>query len=931
MWQSCAIYILYIVKICEAMYNIHVNCRPRKTAKSSRAGDSNMGTSSSSSSPTPAAAADEACLENGATPTASGDMPQLGRNNSYGAATFGAIGTPPPSYTSTMAANPLNRGPDVINLVTPSPTGSANAALDPDFAMSESRDGPESERHVTDGGEVDSGYPYIDFQVVPMEEDQDQILPSPPPLTSVFAPPRANDAAHSRTSHTQNILSDSGTSVFLPSPYRDDTPPSIVGNPSNLSHLHVSAADHLRNHRDRETSQHSRRRRNIIRSTPPHRVERLSNLPRLNDTIAQESEHLRSRVNELSQHSRQERNVDNRERVLSDSLRRRNRRGAVSNSRMLALHQFLFDNHVEAIQNSAEALESAVIEPRVPEPLQSVDITTTPLASRPTDGSHSTSPHNEHSYSLVGQLAPDASNDVRVTEHSYSLASIGAMEAPPPLYHRHNGPSTGLRRSNRISARLGPRLGPTPASNLRVMGRGAVTGNATELSRTGTASRISTPAQRVAASGDPINRVNRSRSGAPLSVSTLAIVRVPGDRGAGEAEGRDGGPVQFEDDEASYTITFHAIRAEPSEGSAPVRVNTSGTGAVTNAPTPPAQSREGSLPGVNSNPLNVRPDTLPESLEGRNSDVRNPGSARPVVARTTVQGIFGPFTSHQSSMQFLSDLTSAGGDPLPSTTSSSAAAGGPSPDDEEGMVADYVRTVNREAEILNQSLEFIDHRSRARRNRSRQASTSGLSTLRVPPAFFAHELGSLASGSGGTGIDEQPNRMHMSFSDWQPMSLTEFNRHMANRMSLQTEGVTRQRHRSARARPQTTTTAQSHSNSGSIPSSSSSSTLPNSTTASDSNSSPPWLFSGSSSDGEGGSHTMSIPYQNLVVVESGSPAAAESDVIVVDSDTDEVCTYSSPNVLHSSSKTEPSPSPSPERPTQNIQIDLTELISKYGL
>lgn len=241
-------------------------------------------------------------------------------------------------------------------------------------------------------------------------------------------------------------------------------------------------------------------------------------------------------------------------------------------------------------------------------------------------------------------------------------------------------------------------------------------------------------------------------------------------------------------------------------------------------------------------------------------------------------------------MRFLTDLASAGDDPLPSTSSSSAATGGPSPGEEEGMVADYLRTVNREAEMLNQSLEFIDNRSRARWNRGQQvSSTSRLSTLRVPPALFAHELGSLAGDDGaGAGIDEVPNRMHMAFPDWQPMSLAEFNMHMADRFSLQADGAARQRRRSSRARPQTTMTAQ-QSHSSSSPSSSSSTALPNSTTASDSNSSSPWAFSGSgsSSEGEGGSHTMSIPYQNLVVMESGVPAAAESDVIVVDSDTDE--------------------------------------------
>ena len=97
---------------------------------------------------------------------------------------------------------------------------------------------------------------------------------------------------------------------------------------------------------------------------------------------------------------------------------------------------------------------------------------------------------NDHSYSLVNQLTTHLSpNDTRITEHSYSLASIGAMEAPPSSSHASRLP---LRRSNRLSTRLRPysfsnQLQRAPNSSSPI-----IVSDPTELSRTGATQR-STP------------------------------------------------------------------------------------------------------------------------------------------------------------------------------------------------------------------------------------------------------------------------------------------------------------------------------------------------------------------------------------------------------------------------------------------------------
>ena len=84
----------------------------------------------------------------------------------------------------------------------------------------------------------------------------------------------------------------------------------------------------------------------------------------------------------------------------------------------------------------------------------------------------------DHSYSLVNQLTTQtAPGDVRTTEHTYSLASIGALESPPSADHTTR---PALRRSHRLSTRLG--LYNTANLRLRGQSSSPLVRNATELS-----------------------------------------------------------------------------------------------------------------------------------------------------------------------------------------------------------------------------------------------------------------------------------------------------------------------------------------------------------------------------------------------------------------------------------------------------------------
>jgi hypothetical protein len=557
-----------------------------------------------------------------------------------------------------------------------------------------------------------------------------------------------------------------------------------------------------------------------------------------------------------------------------------------SHRRTRAFHRFFLNP--SAVAAAETQRRSVIIDPLTSSvPSRSGDNVSQPLtppANRPSDSS-TTSPHiNEHSYSLVGQLTPDTSNDVRATEHSYSLASIGALEAPPPLYHRHSNPNTGLRRSNRLSSQLGPRLTPSNSSSVRVRGSRQGSGNATELSRTGQNSASSQPASQ----DDQTSRVmNQSLS--PLGMSSLAIVRVPSDLGLGGGGG-DRRSLQFDDDDASYTITFHAfhpMRAEPGgEDSSSMYINASMLGSTGNTPSTSVDNSS-PAPAVNSNPLNVRADAAPDGSEGRDSGV-DTQHIRPVMPRAAVQG---PFSSLPSSMQY---LTSASDESLPSTN----AVGGP--DDtsgQEGMVADYIRSVSREAEILGQNLldhnlEFINSRSRARRSHGQQQSSPdpGHSTLRVPPALYARDLSYVANNeSGEGGSNAQPSSgAGPNVDGWRPISLEEYNRirYRSGLVLPSAEGVAGpSRRSSSRVRPRAMATVPSedvrpsqsdavsvspggHDRYRTVPD-------PLPTTLN------PW--NRSSLD-----ETQSSPQRSPHAM-MGVPATADNDVIVVDSDSDEVC------------------------------------------
>ena len=132
----------------------------------------------------------------------------------------------------------------------------------------------------------------------------------------------------------------------------------------------------------------------------------------------------------------------------------------------------------------------------------------------------------DHSYSLVDNLSSqvEAGNDVRVTEHSYSLASIGAMEAP----HSNDTNPPALRRSNRLATRLNLYI-TSGASGLGVRNHGSsIIENASELSRTGSGVESVSSDFRVSTGGAPNGASDGTLIGdSPLQSPLVYAVPVP--------------------------------------------------------------------------------------------------------------------------------------------------------------------------------------------------------------------------------------------------------------------------------------------------------------------------------------------------------------------------------------------------------------------
>lgn len=562
--------------------------------------------------------------------------------------------------------------------------------------------------------------------------------------------------------------------------------------------------------------------------------------------------------------------------------------------------------------------------------------------------------HNDHSYSLVGHLAPpDTTDDVRVTEHSYSLASIGALEAPP--HQQHPQPRTtatgGLRRSNRLSARLHGGPNNSGVASLRVAGQNSVTGNATELSRTGSA----TPRHAFVISPSTTTHGNRpmNRERASHRVSSFSISSLIGeeeedsstdddeeDEDDDEEEVEGSGDIGSQEIEGSpsYTITLHSFQADPVQETNPVHVHVSedqtpsGAGSVSaddGASPPPTDDDEGNSEGGNPSRFDFVADPL-----------------------ATETHMYGPFTV-QGSMLVPAARTSSGDDPLPNQGTSDSTATTTTTTTGGGGISEYIRNLSRETEMLNQSLDFIDSRSRSRRRthpRAASATSSLASVLSAHHRRTAAAMASTLSQSGrGVGLSQSGSTsssspggvaggvpypetgqqvattpslvadLNRQFSEHiaaLPSRIANLNRQFSEQVAVAPSLIAdrqfsermsrlreRVRTRYRRLRPTRTPPAQSpltqhtqqsqsnraasgsvpSSSSGSVPSLSSTSALPDDVTTSE-------LSSSSSQTSPLGvaesAHTMSIPFQNLMMLDTSIPAA-DTDVIVVDSDSDE--------------------------------------------
>lgn len=257
--------------------------------------------------------------------------------------------------------------------------------------------------------------------------------------------------------------------------------------------------------------------------------------------------------------------------------------------------------------------------------------------------------------------------------------------------------------------------------------------------------------------------------------------------------------------------------------------------------------------------------------------------------------------------------------------------------------------------MLNQSLDFIDSRSRSRRRthpRAASATSSLASVLSAHHRRTAAAMASTLSQSGrGVGLSQSGSTsssspggvaggvpypetgqqvattpslvadLNRQFSEHiaaLPSRIANLNRQFSEQVAVAPSLIAdrqfsermsrlreRVRTRYRRLRPTRTPPAQSpltqhtqqsqsnraasgsvpSSSSGSVPSLSSTSALPDDVTTSE-------LSSSSSQTSPLGvaesAHTMSIPFQNLMMLDTSIPAA-DTDVIVVDSDSDEVC------------------------------------------
>lgn len=593
-------------------------------------------------------------------------------------------------------------------------------------------------------------------------------------------------------------------------------------------------------------------------------------------------------------------------------------------SRLHPSHPLFLVNRVESEWNSTSESQTPQL-PQTPQLSTTAPISQPHPISPPANSSHV---NNDHSYSLVGHLVAETPrSDVRVTEHSYSLASIGALEAPP---HPPPHPHALLRRSNRLSARLGP----YGSSNLRLRGQGAsdpVPSNATELSRTNvTSSSLET------AAADNLRR-RRMRPLQSFSISDLLENHI---QGHPEHDRRMSSSEHHAPPYPSQLLTQAPAGSNTSAAPGPESSTPTFSGHVTPAADTPPRSDPlavDSSSGIWIDPFSThtyvpsfmrppQPSRLPFpvlvapsgslSAMGGGESLFSPQGTAVGGDDYSLQGSeynrdVGEMVNHGLDYRVGSRVRGQ-----PPTTEGPlsfpvlVAPGGdddrapppppPPPPLGEGSGDNLVQggsEYHREAELLNHSMEFIDSMSRMRQNRGqRPRSGSNHSSLSAAnSSLFAREVLSRSDGRG-------PNRTPLPLAEagmslpWRRRrerfrphpSLAELDRHVNELMQLGMEGVAssprpsrqrRTRHRVPGSETPPTTHSTRHLRSDSNSATDSTlvrNSIPGSSGA-DSGSSVPV-----SADGN---QTVSIPYQS--VTEPSIPTA-DSDVIVVDSDSDEV-------------------------------------------
>ena len=347
---------------------------------------------------------------------------------------------------------------------------------------------------------------------------------------------------------------------------------------------------------------------------------------------------------------------------------------------------------------------------------------------------HSASSHvSDHSYSLVSQLADNAApDDLHLTEHSYSLASIGALEAPPR--HEPHPLRASVRRSNRLSSRLGPN--GSGASGFQ-LGRGqsssdAVTSSATELSRTQDSAGLSAsvpiqltpqgdsqPATSHIGGAEPRHhhhhhhRLQQSaRNHTPFSISDLLVPNSSRRRRLYPASGAEGGDVVFAP--TSVTFTPRISRRAP-DFQLPVNdpLITRTSGGVVSSDNRASGPRSG---GANLTPTSSQSESDPILLSPDNNTGATPTSqdSNNVLGHSSSSSAFTPTFPRlhligASAFPPPPLLFESGPPPPPPGTDHSEDPGSDS-------ASEFLRELDRQAELLNQSLEFIDSRSRTRRS-----------------------------------------------------------------------------------------------------------------------------------------------------------------------------------------------------------------------